>query len=99
MLRSSGSRRRHQIHIRCRGMHLNREHFVAIEKLEQQRKMREKAGLFAHQFGRELLPQITKRPPSKRPIGNVTHVVIAVTEYPRFANRTITRQWLAEQVG
>ena len=48
MLRSLGLPRGYQIHIRCRGMHLDREHFMGVEELQQQGESEKAMGRLSH---------------------------------------------------
>src|ERR1039458_2136114 len=56
-------------------------------------------GQRTHQLLRKLLTQLADCPSIERSIGNVAHMVIAVAEDPRFADRAVARERRAEQVG
>ena len=85
--------------MRIRGMHLDREHFTRVEELQQQRESAETLGQLSQQLLRRLLQQLTDGPPFERSIGNLAPMVIAVAEYPRFADGAVARQRRGEQVG
>ena len=88
-----------QLRLPIRGMHLDREHFTRIEELQQQREPAESPGQLSQQLLRPLLQQLTEGPPFERSIGNAAWMVIAVTEYPGFADRAVARKRCGEQVG
>ena len=80
-------------------MHLHRKHLACVKKLEEQRKAAEARSQLAHQWFPELFHQVADGSSLKRSIGNLALMIIAVAEYPSFANRTVTRQRRGEQVG
>jgi hypothetical protein len=72
--------------MRIRRMYLDREHFTRVEELQQQWESAEGRG----QLPQQLLPRLLQQLSDGR---------IAVTEYPRFADRAVARQERSEQVG
>ena len=80
--------------MRIRRMHLDREHFTCVEELQQQWESAESPGQLSHHLFWKLLQQLSDGPPFERPIGNTARMVVAVAEYPRFADRAVARQRL-----
>jgi hypothetical protein len=72
-------------------MHLDRKHLTCIEELQQQRKSGESTSQLSHQWHRTLL-HFTDGAPFERPVGNMARMILAVTQYPRFADGAIARQ-------
>jgi hypothetical protein len=69
-------------------MHLNREHFMHIEELQQQWESLKSVGQFSQYLFGKLFQQLTDRLPFERSISYLAGVVIAVAEYPRLAHRS-----------
>ena len=79
-----------QIRLRVAGMHLDRKHFVRIEKFEEQRKAAEARSKISHEWFPELFHHFTECASFQPSVGNLAWMIVAVTEHPRFAYRTVT---------
>jgi len=79
-------------------MHLHREPFPHIEKLQEKRKSREPPGQFSHELPRRLLQQFIERLPLERALRDQARMVFPVAQNPCFPDRTFARQWSGEQL-
>ncbi len=75
---------RQQVCILFSRMHLDREHFMCIEELQQQWKSAETPG----QLSQKLFQQLSDSPSFEWSVGHLARMVVAVAEYPRLADRS-----------
>ena len=78
-----------QVRLRIRGMHLDREHFVRVEELEEQGESSETPRQFSQQLLRRLLQQLPDGRSFERSIGDPAGMVIAVAQQPGFADGSV----------
>jgi len=69
-----------QVRIRLRGMHLDRKHFMYIEKLQQQRESPEAPGQLSQYLLRKLLQQLTDGLSLENSISDAALMVVAIAE-------------------
>ena len=71
---------------------------MRVEKLQQQGESLETPGQLSHQLFLRLLHHFAESPPFQGSIGNLARMIIAIAQYPRFANKTIGQRD-GEQIG
>src|ERR1700686_3459606 len=79
-------------------MHLDREPVTHIKELQQQRETRKASSRFSQHLFRKLFKQLSNGLPFKHSAGDEAGMVLAVTEYPCFADRAVAGQRSGEQV-
>jgi len=95
----AGLARWQQVRVRIRGMNLHREQLTCVEELQQQRESAEIARPAFPLAVLETVPSVERWSAFEGAIGNAARMVVAVAQYPRFADRAVARQRCREQTG